>query len=205
MKSRHVERSRLCRFPLSQDCHLADYRDKGRSERSCQHRHPQTDSDIEIKSLSIKVSPLRKALMTTTPDWPRQNRGSQDLCQHLYSSGQFHHHVLRNRRTGRLREFVHPLRSQSRDLDIIDIPSESDPRNGSSRAGSGDLCFIYKSCYAGLRRSDYFIDYTIRELHRCDEIESVFSISRKLSDDSSRFHRSTSRAVLSSRRSSMSP
>lgn len=182
VKSRHVEGRAYVDFPLSKTVIYPDYRDNQREigKILASIDTLKRDSDIEIKSLSIKGF--------ASPEGPYDNntrlaKGRTEALKtyvsNLYSfSDNFITTSFESENWEGLREFVasSSVPHKAEILDIIDH-SQRDPDTKEWLIKSRypeDYAFIYKSCYAGLRRSDYFIDYTIRNYTDVDEIESVF-------------------------------
>ena len=114
---------------------------RGRSERFLPASTPSSVIPTSRSSLcQSRVSPLRKALMTTTPDWPRaEPRLSRPMSATSTVSATISSPRPSNLRTGKVSgNSLHPLRSLTRPRFSTSstIPSEiPTPRNGSSRAG----------------------------------------------------------------------
>ncbi|MGN1216296.1 MAG: tetratricopeptide repeat protein, partial [Candidatus Cryptobacteroides sp.] len=181
-KSRHVEGRAYVDFPLSQTVINPDYRDNRRELGKILSSIDtlKSDSDIEIKSLSIKGF--------ASPEGPYDNNtrlakgrteALKDYVSNLFSfPDNFITTSFESENWEGLREFVaaSSVPHKNEILDIIDH-SQRDPDTKEWLIKSRykeDYAFIYNSCYAGLRRSDYFIDYTVRNYTDVDEIEKVF-------------------------------
>lgn len=181
-KSRHVEGRAYVDFPLSQTVINPDYRDNRRELGKILSSIDtlKSDSDIEIKSLFIKGF--------ASPEGPYDNNtrlakgrteALKDYVSNLFNfPDNFITTSFESENWEGLREFVaaSSVPHKAEILDIIDH-SQRDPDTKEWLIKSRykeDYAFIYNSCYAGLRRSDYFIDYTIRNYTDVDEIEKVF-------------------------------
>lgn len=101
------------------------------------------------------------------------------------------------------------MADKDRMLEIIDNTSlEPDPREAAfKKAFPTDYAFLLKNVYPGLRRSDYAVEYTVRDFTSIDEIKrmmiaapeklsaaEVFAVANTLNPDSQAFREAISLA-----------
>ena len=157
-KTRHINGRAYVDFPVSQTVIYPDYRNNkveiGKILSTIDTL--KSDGDIEIKSLAIKGF--------ASPESPYENNTR-----------------LAKGRTQALKEYVQAssISHKQEILDIIDI-TDRDPDTKEWILKSRDPAeykLLLADCYPGLRRSDYYIEYTIRSYQDIAEIERVFQES----------------------------
>ena len=185
VKSRHVEGRAYVDFPLSKTVIYPDYRDNQREigKILASIDTLKRDSDIEIKSLSIKGF--------ASPEGPYDNntrlaKGRTEALKtyvsNLYSfSDNFITTSFESENWEGLREYVlaSGISHRQEILDIIDIENR-DPDTKEWILKSRypeEYKYLLANCYPALRRSDYYIEYTVRNYSDIAEIERVFRTS----------------------------
>ena len=181
-KTRHIKGSAYVDFPVSQTVIYPDYRNNkveiGKILSTIDTL--KSDGDIEIKSLAIKGF--------ASPESPYENntRLAKGRTQALkeYVSALYHfpeNFILTSYEPENwegLKEYVQAssISHKQEILDIIDI-TDRDPDTKEWILKSrypAEYKLLLADCYPGLRRSDYYIEYTIRSYQDIDEIERVF-------------------------------
>lgn len=184
-KNRHIEGRAYVDFPVSQTVIYPDYRNNrveiGKILSTIDTL--KSDGDIEIKSLSIKGF--------ASPESPYENntrlaKGRTEALKDYVS--ELYHFPANFIRTSfepenweGLREYVlaSGISHRQEILDIIDIENR-DPDTKEWILKSrypAEYKLLLADCYPGLRRSDYYIEYTIRSYQDIAEIERVFQES----------------------------
>ena len=184
-KNRHIEGRAYVDFPVSQTVIYPDYRNNrveiGKILSTIDTL--KSDGDIEIKSLSIKGF--------ASPESPYENntrlaKGRTEALKDYVS--ELYHFPANFIRTSfepenweGLREYVlaSGISHRQEILDIIDIENR-DPDTKEWILKSRypeEYKYLLANCYPALRRSDYYIEYTVRNYSDIAEIERVFHTS----------------------------